>query len=91
MLAAGCRVVTHGRVETEALLKGLPNIPLKKLDYKDVQLDEFDLDAVLSRRPSFVLLGWNWLTQTFLVHATRSATKMQQKNYLMPASMSMPR
>jgi two-component system, OmpR family, sensor histidine kinase KdpD len=53
-VVAGC-VVTHGRLETEALLKGLPSIPLKTIEYKGAQLNEFDLDAVLARRPAYVL------------------------------------
>jgi Osmosensitive K+ channel histidine kinase len=34
-VVAGC-VVTHGRPETEALLSGLPSIPLKAMQYKGV-------------------------------------------------------
>src|SRR6187455_3503155 len=44
-LKAGIDVVvgvveTHGRAETEALLRGLEVIPRKKLEYKDQVLDE---------------------------------------------------
>lgn len=54
-LVVGC-VVTHGRAETEALLTGLPVIPLKAVEYKGATLEEFDLDAVLARHPTCVLL-----------------------------------
>jgi two-component system sensor histidine kinase KdpD len=49
-------VETHGRVETEALLKGLPSIPKRKIIYRETELGEFDIDAVLSRHPSLVLV-----------------------------------
>lgn len=39
---------THGRVETEALLAGLPLLPLKDVPYKQRALKEFDLDAALA-------------------------------------------
>ena len=43
-------VETHGRVETEALLTGLPTISRKKIDYRGVTLQEMDIDAILARR-----------------------------------------
>jgi two-component system sensor histidine kinase KdpD len=49
-------VETHGRVETEALLEGLPVIPRKKIEYRGVTLQEMDIDAILARRPSLVLV-----------------------------------
>jgi len=42
---------THGRAETEALLKGLEVIPRKEMAYQGATFDEMDLDAVLARRP----------------------------------------
>lgn len=49
-------VETHGRAETEAMLKGLPIIPTKPRDYKSKTFYEMDLDAVLERRPQIVLV-----------------------------------
>jgi two-component system, OmpR family, sensor histidine kinase KdpD len=49
-------VETHGRAETDALLKGLPIIPRKKFPYRDTALEEFDIDTVLSRHPSLALV-----------------------------------
>jgi two-component system, OmpR family, sensor histidine kinase KdpD len=49
-------IETHGRAETEALLKGLSLIPNRKIAYRGTELEEFDLDAVLSRHPSLVLV-----------------------------------
>lgn len=49
-------VETHGRVETERLLQDLPIIPRKKIQYQGRELEEMDLDVVLQRRPSIVLV-----------------------------------
>jgi two-component system, OmpR family, sensor histidine kinase KdpD len=49
-------VETHGRAETEALLRGLEVIPRKKLDYRGQVLEEMDLDAVIARRPRIALV-----------------------------------
>jgi two-component system, OmpR family, sensor histidine kinase KdpD len=49
-------VETHGREETEALLKGLEIIPRKKTVYRGIEINEMDLDAILLRRPEVVLV-----------------------------------
>ena len=49
-------VETHGRQETEALLKGLEVLPRRPTIYVNRILDEFDLDAALKRRPSLILI-----------------------------------
>lgn len=49
-------VETHGRAETEAMLKGLPVIPTKPQDYKGKTFYEMDLDAILALRPNIVLV-----------------------------------
>jgi len=49
-------VETHERAETEALLAGLPLIPRRKITYRGIVIEEMDLDAILSRRPSVVLV-----------------------------------
>jgi two-component system, OmpR family, sensor histidine kinase KdpD len=49
-------VETHGRTDTEALTEGLETIPRKRVAYKDRQLDEMDIDAILARRPQLVLV-----------------------------------
>ncbi|MHC2468589.1 two-component system sensor histidine kinase KdpD [Bradyrhizobium embrapense] len=60
-LKAGVDVVvgvveTHGRVETEALLRGLEVIPRKRLTYRDQTIEEMDLDALIARRPQLALV-----------------------------------
>jgi two-component system, OmpR family, sensor histidine kinase KdpD len=49
-------VETHGRAETEALLKGLEVLPRKRLAYKEQTLEEMDLDALIARRPQIALV-----------------------------------
>ncbi|SFT41360.1 sensor histidine kinase KdpD [Mesorhizobium sp. YR577] len=49
-------VETHGRKETEALLKGFEIIPRVPVPYKERALDEMDIDAILMRRPQLVLV-----------------------------------
>jgi two-component system sensor histidine kinase KdpD len=49
-------VETHGRPETDALLQGLPAVPLRRIDYRGIVLDEMDPDGILSRKPSLVIV-----------------------------------
>ncbi len=42
-------VETHGRKETDALAEGLPIIPRRSIDYRQITLTEMDLDALLAR------------------------------------------
>jgi two-component system sensor histidine kinase KdpD len=49
-------VETHGRTETDELLEGLEIIPRLKFDYHGIVLEDFDLDAVLERKPEVVLV-----------------------------------
>jgi two-component system sensor histidine kinase KdpD len=49
-------VETHGRAETEALLEGLPIIPRQKLAYRNANLEEMDVDAILVRKPQLALV-----------------------------------
>jgi len=49
-------VETHGRKETEILLKDLEIIPRQEINYKGIILEELDLDAILKRKPEFVLV-----------------------------------
>src|SRR6202011_2989146 len=49
-------VETHGRPETEALLRGLEVLPRKRLEYKGQALEEMDLDALIARHPQIALV-----------------------------------
>ncbi|WP_316976265.1 sensor histidine kinase KdpD [Shumkonia mesophila] len=47
---------THGRIETERLLRGLEAIPRRQVEYRGRAFGEMDLDAVLARKPALVLV-----------------------------------
>lgn len=49
-------VETHQRKETEALTQGLPLIARRMVEHRGVTLPEFDIDAVLDRRPQLALV-----------------------------------
>jgi two-component system sensor histidine kinase KdpD len=49
-------VETHGRKETAAKLEGLPVIARRRVRYKDRDLEEMDLPAILDRKPEIVLV-----------------------------------
>lgn len=49
-------VETHGRKDTAALLHGLEVLPRLKIPHRGVTLTEMNLDALLKRRPSIVLV-----------------------------------
>jgi len=67
-------VETHGRAETEALLRGLEVIPRKRIEYKDQIVEEMDLDAVIARKPRIALVDE-------LAH-TNAAGSRHPKRYL---------
>ena len=49
-------VERHQRPETLALLDGLEQLPCRELEYKGLNLREFDLDGALARRPRLILV-----------------------------------
>lgn len=49
-------VETHGRKETLALLEGFDIVPRRQVPYEGRMLEEFDLDAMLRRRPQLALV-----------------------------------
>jgi two-component system, OmpR family, sensor histidine kinase KdpD len=49
-------VETHGRLETELQLQGLPVLPRRKLFYKGKELEELDVQAVINLHPELVII-----------------------------------
>jgi two-component system, OmpR family, sensor histidine kinase KdpD len=49
-------VETHGRAETEALLRGLEVLPRRRLMYRGRVFAEMDLDALLWRKPQLAIV-----------------------------------
>lgn len=46
----------HGRPETAALMKDLEQVPLRKIEYRGVTIEEMDLDAVRARKPAVAVV-----------------------------------
>jgi two-component system sensor histidine kinase KdpD len=46
----------HGRAETIERIRDLEIIPRRKVRYREVDLEEMDLDAILARRPDVVVV-----------------------------------
>src|ERR1700683_5643621 len=49
-------IETHNRVETHALIEGLPMIPRKKIFYKGKELEEMDTQAIINLHPEIVVV-----------------------------------
>jgi two-component system sensor histidine kinase KdpD len=49
-------VETHGRIETERLLKGLEVISRRRQEYRGINVEEMDMDAILVRKPQVALI-----------------------------------
>src|ERR1700731_4057180 len=49
-------IETHGRKGIQELAAQLEAVPRKKIDYKGTPFEEMDIDAILTRRPSVVLV-----------------------------------
>ncbi|RPH70184.1 MAG: histidine kinase [Myxococcaceae bacterium] len=49
-------VETHGRAETAALIEGLEVIPRRTIEYRGVEVEEMDLEAVLTRNPEIAVV-----------------------------------
>ena len=46
----------HTRPETMALVEGLERLPVRKVQHRGLSLNEFDIDAALSRAPRLILV-----------------------------------
>ncbi|MFL6214374.1 MAG: universal stress protein [Blastocatellia bacterium] len=49
-------VETYGRAGTEAQIKDLDAIPRKKIAYRNVALEEMDVDAIIERKPEICIV-----------------------------------
>jgi two-component system sensor histidine kinase KdpD len=49
-------VETHGRADTAAQIRDLEIIPRRQIDYRGVTLEDMDLERIIERRPSVVLV-----------------------------------
>src|SRR5438874_5489800 len=49
-------IEAHGRFETEALVDGVEQIPLKRIEYRGTSFKELDVDAIMARHPEIVIV-----------------------------------
>ncbi|PYS79605.1 MAG: histidine kinase [Acidobacteria bacterium] len=49
-------VETHGREETRALIGDLERVPVRRIEYRGVTLEEMDVEACIARRPSIAVV-----------------------------------
>src|ERR1700704_2459012 len=49
-------IETHGREETAALVGELDPLPLRRIEYRGVTLEEMDVEAVLTRHPAIAIV-----------------------------------
>ena len=49
-------VETHGRAETVALLAGLEVVPLRRIEYRGVGVEEMSLNNILNRKPAVAIV-----------------------------------
>lgn len=78
-------VETHGRQETEALVHGLPVLPLKELYYQGRLVRELDIQSVLNRKPEVVLIDELPHTNA---PGSRNAKRWQDVEQLLQAGVS---
>ncbi len=78
-------VECHGRQRTEELISSLELIPPRAVEYRGVQMDEMDLDAVLERHPQVVLV--DELAHTNLPRSGRHEKRWQDVVALLDAQI----
>jgi two-component system sensor histidine kinase KdpD len=49
-------VETHGREDTKVLIGGLERVPMRRIEYRGVTLEEMDSDAVIARHPAIAIV-----------------------------------
>jgi len=49
-------VETHGREDTKAMIGDLECVPMHRIEYRGVTIEEMDVDAVVARRPTIAIV-----------------------------------
>jgi two-component system sensor histidine kinase KdpD len=49
-------IETHGRSDTATLVEGLEIVPMRRIEYRGVILEETDVDAVIRRKPAVAIV-----------------------------------
>ena len=78
-------VEPHGREDTKALIGDLECVPLRRIEYRGVTLEEMDVDAVVARRPMVAIV--DELAHTN-VPGSKNRKRYQDVLYLLDAGIS---
>ncbi len=78
-------IETHNRSETAALLDGLPVVPRRKIFYKGKELEEMDVEAIISLRPEVVIV--DELAHTN-VEGSKNEKRWQDVMYILSAGIN---
>lgn len=81
-------VEPHARPDTLALLAGLEVLPNQMIDYRGIQLREFDLDQALQRKPQLILV--DELAHNNAQGCGTQAASKTWKSCFKPGSMCIP-
>ncbi len=49
-------VDSHGREDTKAMIGNLECVPMRRIEYRGVTLEEMDVDAIIARRPAIAIV-----------------------------------
>ena len=49
-------VEPHGREDTQAMIGDLERVPMRRIEYRGVTLEEMDVESVIARRPEIVIV-----------------------------------
>lgn len=49
-------VEPHGREDTKAMIGDLERVPMRRIEYRGVTMEEMDVDAVIARRPAIAIV-----------------------------------
>ncbi len=49
-------IETHGRAETAALIGDLERVPMQRIEYRGVTIEEMDVEAVIERKPAVAIV-----------------------------------
>lgn len=49
-------VEPHGREDTKAMIGDLESVPMRRIEYRGVMLEEMDVDAVIARHPAIAIV-----------------------------------
>lgn len=49
-------VEAHGREDTKAMIGELEHVPMRRIEYRGVTLEDIDVDAVIARRPAIAIV-----------------------------------